>query len=151
MNQRKLQYMLMVSFSVVMLTAFSACGEKKETVQAESGEVQTLSEEIPQETTTVDGAILSLGDGSFVISQYIVEKDEQGGETMYEPTEPKEVTVKYTEDTVFTVFTSNDGVTSTQEAGTRENLEVGQNVTIQGNWDGEEFTAEKIDEYYFDF
>lgn len=91
------------------------------------------------------GNIESVEANRFIVSEIHTEVDEDGGMLAYSGPDEKLIIVNYGENTDFTVHTTNDGgITSTEEVGAKEDLAVGHNAILLGNWNGDEFQAEYV-------
>lgn len=115
------------------------------------GAGKTEKEEVPQAgnqegTQKLFGGILSLEEGSFVIEQYVTREYADGGSVAINDAEKEgaHVTVRYTQDTVFTLITvPSDGSRNyIREEGSKANLEIGKSVSLTGTWEGQEFLAD---------
>lgn len=98
------------------------------------------------EAMVVNGLIESVGQGSFVISEILTQEMENGSSVMVsDPGNKTLITVKFTEDTEFTVKTSTDGMTSTDREGAPADLEPARHVTLTGSFEQEAFNADKVE------
>ncbi len=103
---------------------------------------------------TVEGEVRDIADGSFVISQIYtgtMENDELIAVMPLEGEEENLITVNYSNDVKVTVRISTDGMTSTERAGSIEELEEGSNVTLTGSWEGDCFRADTISVFILEF
>lgn len=101
---------------------------------------------------TVHGNVKSIDNGSFTIIQALTGTIEGGkGDIMVVGSEDDEesnpITIKYSDETKFTVKTITDGgITSTDRPGSKEELKKDSSVTLTGSWEKEMeiFLADEI-------
>lgn len=121
--------------------------DKEENIAIKSEDKKT-NEEVSKE---LEGNIISLEEGSFTISEIVTQKNPDGNGDVAvgvaagaEVPEEDLITVKYTDQTVFTMRISTDGVTATDSAGIAKDLEESDHVIMTGKRDGQIYKAESI-------
>ena len=125
--------------------------ENQEEVPVQKQEI--TDDEKPSQTKTIYGNLESLSEGSFTITETIVEEDESSGVMfMYHPLDENKVsiTVTYDDQTEIIVETSTDGMTSTQAPGSESDLVNDSQLTIDGGWNNNVFEASKIKIFILD-
>lgn len=124
---------------------------------APSSEVQeTTPDQSAASKDSCDGTIEEIGPSSFKIIKtfFSVDSDDDGmvavDPVTSDPADSIEVT--YTEDTVFTIYSSSDrGITSTNSEATAADLEKGRSVYVTGTRNESVFHAEEVIIYHFDY
>lgn len=135
--------------------------EKQNPMQEETPKEQTTTQipvEQPEEhtqepevqsipTATLNGTIISVGSGEFVIEKANVISNDvmvKDGENV------EKISVIYTDSTEFELCTSSDGgVTADYAAASSANLGSNKLVEIKGAYEGNSFVAQKITIYSF--
>lgn len=118
----------------------------QENEQSQQQDQNPATQSIP--TVTMNGTIISVGNGEFVIRKAnVISSDvmDSSGE------DAEKVSVIYEDNTEFVVCTSSDGgITANYAAASSANLISEKLVELQGAYEGNSFMAQKVTIYNFE-
>lgn len=120
--------------------------EGEQTRQQPPAEQENSPAEQPAATATLNGKIVSVTDGGYVVKR----ADVVNSDVMVSHEDAAKVTVVYTDMTEFVLCTTSDGgITADYGPATSADLGSGKMTEAQGAYEGNNFVAQKVTIFHF--
>lgn len=115
-------------------------------------EMEAKNQTTTEDITSISGYVESVGNGSFVISQINTSKAGDGSDLAIKSKEGStQITAIYIDTTEFIICSSSDGgKTSSETTASLQDLAIGKHVILEGAWNQNDFTAQKVAIYNFE-